>query len=46
MISSGYQPSSAKVATRPWMLLDGARPLLWGAMGVFLLRGGGQKSAA
>ena len=46
MTCSGYQPSPAKVATQPWILLDGVLPLLWGAMGVFLLRGGGQKSAA
>ena len=38
----GFTAIGADTASLSWIILDAGLPLLWGAMGVFLLRGGGR----
>ena len=40
-LSPGFTAVGNDTVALVWILLDAALPLLWGAMGVFLLRGGG-----
>ncbi len=41
LLSPGFTAVGNDTVALVWILLDAALPLLWGAMGVFLLRGGG-----
>ena len=41
-LSPGFTAVGADTIGLVWIVLDAGLPLLWGAMGVFLLRGGGE----
>ncbi len=41
-LSPGFSAVGADTIGLVWIILDAGLPLLWGTMGVFLLRGGGE----
>lgn len=42
-LTPGFTAIGADTISLVWIILDAGLPLLWGAMGMFLLRGGGRK---
>ncbi len=41
-ITPAFTAIGGSTASLAWMILDAGLPLLWGSMGMFLLRGGGE----